>query len=131
MFSAPFEATTLKWACSYCFYCWKYSHDLACIYLHVLEYIIYANISEYVLQKTKIISFIYLYIMAHTQHWFKKMKIVWSHHVTLIGLVSIKYRKLRHLTQQRCHILAGKLKSFPGSSLKPSCNSDISFSVIL
>jgi len=39
-----------------------------------LEYVIYANISEYVLQKTKKISFMYLFTMGHIQHWFKKLK---------------------------------------------------------
>lgn len=45
-------------------------------------------------------------------------------------MVYIKYRKLRYLTQQTCHILAGKLKSFPGSSLKPSCNLNIAFGLL-
>lgn len=63
MFSAPFEASTLKW-------------DLACICLHVLKYVIYANISEYVLEKTKKKkkSFTYLCIRGHIQHWFKKVQ---------------------------------------------------------
>lgn len=117
MFSAPFEASTLKW-------------DLACMCFHVLEYVIYANILEYILEKTKKISFMYLCIMSHIQHWFKKIKIVRSLHVPWISLVYIKYRKLKYPTQHRYPTLAGKLNSFLGSSVKPSCKLNILFSFL-
>lgn len=41
---------------------------------HVLEYVIYANISEYILENTKKIFFMYLCIMSHIQHWFEEIK---------------------------------------------------------